>query len=177
MEVRNLLEKLGVDTTELDVMGEENMTQDPLYKALNSNEKKSYKTIITSDLIIEGDLVSASSILIEGKVNGNVASNGDVSLKGEIEGDVIARNLKVLSGKIKGEVKVKSRILVDEDSVIVGNIKSASVKSMGNIKGDLDVVGEVEVFENASIEGNVSAGMISIKEGAKFNGSLSMRGM
>lgn len=176
MEVRNILEKLGVDTTELDVLQEDDISKDPLLKAINTNDHKSYKTFIKDNVIIDGDIVSNSSVDISGEVNGNIICTGDVIIRGQIIGDINARNLKVIGGKLKGNINIKGKVLLNDEAYLLGDIKCNSLKNLGKLEGNIEAFSEVEILEEANVVGNVTAGMISIKEGAKFNGSLNMRG-
>lgn len=80
-------------------------------------------TIITSNVVIKGNILCNDLIRIDGKVYGNIIGNCEVyiSQNAEIEGDIFANDITT-SGKIKGNLFIKNRVNALKTSNINGNI-------------------------------------------------------
>ncbi len=85
-------------------------TSDSFTKSLNqiSTNFKSTPTIIARDLTIEGDLVSANVVEIEGTIKGTIKGNAVVvHEEGIVEGEIVAESLSV-RGKVSGNIRAKN---------------------------------------------------------------------
>jgi cytoskeletal protein CcmA (bactofilin family) len=85
-------------------------------------------TVIGPGARLEGTIVSAGSLRIDGQVKGQVNADGDVMLspQSQVEADIRAENL-IVAGKFKGNVMVKGRAELAHGGRIDGNITSKSL--------------------------------------------------
>jgi cytoskeletal protein CcmA (bactofilin family) len=102
---------------------------------------------------------SISSILgPELKIDGDIKSKGDLLIYGEVAGNVIS------DGTINSA----------KGSVVQGNINAKNASIHGTVKGDLTIQHKVILGKESHLEGNLKAAIITIEEGAKFDGMCHM---
>jgi len=102
---------------------------------------------------------SMSSILgPELKIDGNIDVKGDLLIYGEVSGNVIS----------KGTVNSA------KESIVKGNISAQNASIHGTVKGDLNIQSKVLLGKGSHLEGNLQAAIITIEEGAKFDGMCHM---
>ena len=90
--------------------------------------------------------------------------NGNVSVKGDL----------LIYGTIQGDVKSDSDIISAKDSVVNGNIESKNASISGVVKGSLVIQSKVTLKKDAYLKGDLKASIITLEEGAKFDGMCSM---
>jgi cytoskeletal protein CcmA (bactofilin family) len=106
-------------------------------------------TIVGQGAKLEGSVVSAGSLRIDGQVKGKVNADGDVTLspQSQVEADISAQNVSV-AGRFKGTIVVKGR---------------AQIAGGGRVEGDITaktlVVEEGAVFQGQSIMEQPPAGL------------------
>ena len=112
------------------------------------NERKETKvadnaevTIVGATAKLEGNVVSAGSLRIDGTVKGQINADGDVSLspQSQVDADIRAQNVSV-AGRFKGNIIVKGKAHLARGGRIDGNITSKTL-----------VVEEGGVFHGQSI--------------------------
>ena len=141
---------------------------------VSSNDEYSDEVaIITSGLVVTGDLDSNGSIDLLGTVKGNVACKGKLTVSGSIIGDSSAKEIFANSAKIEGNVSATGSIKVGQGTVIVGNIEGTSAVIAGAVKGDIDVHGPVIVDSTAIIVGDIKSKTVQINNGAAIDGRCS----
>lgn len=98
-------------------------------------------TVIGQAAKLEGTIVSAGSLRIDGQVKGEITAEGDVMLspQSHVEADIQAENV-VVGGRFKGNVTVKGRAELARGGRVDGNITSRTL-----------VVQEGAVFSGQSI--------------------------
>jgi cytoskeletal protein CcmA (bactofilin family) len=98
-------------------------------------------TIVGAGAKLEGTVVSAGSLRIDGQVKGQINADGDVSLsaQSQVEADIRAQNVSV-AGRFKGNLVVKGKAHLARGGRIDGNITSKTL-----------VVEEGGVFHGQSI--------------------------
>jgi cytoskeletal protein CcmA (bactofilin family) len=103
-------------------------------------------TVVGKGARLEGSIVSAGSLRIDGQVKGKITADGDVMLssQSQVEADIQANNATV-AGRFKGNIVVKSKAEVARGGQVDGNITSKSL-----------VVLEGAVFTGQSIMGEPS---------------------
>lgn len=86
------------------------------------------ETIIGANSEINGDVTSAGSIRVDGKMFGTVRANGNLIIgeNGLLEGDAIAMNV-VIAGKVKGNVKVSQKVEINGTGNHLGDIMAKTV--------------------------------------------------
>jgi cytoskeletal protein CcmA (bactofilin family) len=82
-------------------------------------------TVIGQGARIEGTLVSAGSLRIDGQVKGKINADGDVVLssQSQVEADIDAQNATV-AGRFKGNIVVKNKAELAKGGRVDGNITS-----------------------------------------------------
>jgi len=85
-------------------------------------------TIIGQGAKLEGTVVSAGSLRIDGQVKGQVNADGDVMLAptSQVEADIRAQNVSV-AGRFKGSIVVKGRAEIARGGRVDGNITSKTL--------------------------------------------------
>jgi cytoskeletal protein CcmA (bactofilin family) len=98
-------------------------------------------TIVGAGARLEGNVVSAGSLRIDGQIKGQINADGDVALspQSQVEADIRAQNVSV-AGRFKGNIVVKGKAQLARGGRVDGNITSKSL-----------VVEEGGVFHGQSI--------------------------
>jgi cytoskeletal protein CcmA (bactofilin family) len=98
-------------------------------------------TIVGQGAKLEGTVVSAGSLRIDGQVKGQVNADGDVMLspQSQVEADIRAQNVSV-AGRFKGSIVVKGRAEINRGGRVDGNVTSKTL-----------VVEEGAIFQGQSI--------------------------
>jgi cytoskeletal protein CcmA (bactofilin family) len=93
-------------------------------RRMESNEV----TIVGAGAKLEGTLVSAGSLRIDGQVKGQINADGDVTLsaQSQVEADIRAQNVSI-AGRFKGNVIVKAKAHLARGGRIDGNVTSKSL--------------------------------------------------
>jgi cytoskeletal protein CcmA (bactofilin family) len=98
-------------------------------------------TVVGQGAKLEGTVVSAGSLRIDGQVKGQINAEGDVLLspQSQVEADIRAQNV-VVAGRFKGSIAVKGRAELSRGGRVDGDITSKTL-----------VVEEGGVFQGQSI--------------------------
>jgi len=126
-------------------------------------DNSSEVTIVGAGARLEGNVVSAGSLRIDGQVKGQINADGDVTLspQSQVEADIRAQNVSV-AGRFNGNIVVKDRAHLAKGGRIDGNITSKTL-----------VVEEGGVFHGQSImdAGASSGSRSSGQTGSSSTGS------
>ena len=108
-------------------------------------------TIVGVGARLDGNLVSAGSLRIDGQVKGQINADGDVTLspQSQVEADIRAQNVSV-AGRFKGNIAVKGKAHLARGGRVDGNITSKSL-----------VVEEGGIFHGQSIMDGAATGSSS----------------
>lgn len=100
-------------------------------------------TVVGPGARLEGTLVSAGSLRIDGQVKGKVSAEGDVALspQSRVEADIEARNV-VVGGAFRGNIVAKEKAELARGGRVEGNVTSKTL-----------VIAEGAVFAGQSIMG------------------------
>jgi cytoskeletal protein CcmA (bactofilin family) len=85
-------------------------------------------TVVGATAKLEGNIVSAGSLRIDGQVKGQINADGDVVLspQSQVEADIRAQNVSV-AGRFKGNVIVKGKAHLARGGRVDGNITSKTL--------------------------------------------------
>ncbi len=85
-------------------------------------------TIVGSGARLEGNVVSAGSLRIDGQIKGQINADGDVALspQSQVEADIRAQNVSV-AGRFKGNIVVKGKAQLARGGRVDVNITSKSL--------------------------------------------------
>lgn len=113
-------------------------------------------TIVGAGARLEGNVVSAGSLRIDGQVKGQINAEGDVALspQSQVEADIRAQNVSI-AGAFKGNVIVKGKALLARGGRVDGNITSKTL-----------VIEEGGVFHGQSIMDGSGSSSPSARAGA-----------
>ncbi len=92
----------------------------------------------------------------------------------EIHGDVKVSGSLLIYGKVFGNIKSNGTIQTANGSVVNGNISARDASISGKVDGDLDIEKKVTLGDTSYLSGNLKASILTIEEGAKFDGVCSM---
>jgi cytoskeletal protein CcmA (bactofilin family) len=84
-------------------------------------------TIVGQGAKLEGNVVSAGSLRIDGQVKGQINAEGDVMLspQSQVDADIHAQN--VVAGRFKGSIVVKGRAEISRGGRVDGDITSKTL--------------------------------------------------
>jgi cytoskeletal protein CcmA (bactofilin family) len=85
-------------------------------------------TVVGQGARLEGTIVSAGSLRIDGQVKGQVNADGDVMLspQSQVEADINAENV-IVAGRFKGNITVKGKAELARGGRIEGDITSKTL--------------------------------------------------
>jgi cytoskeletal protein CcmA (bactofilin family) len=85
-------------------------------------------TIVGAGARLEGNMVSAGSLRIDGQVKGQINAEGDVTLaaKSQVEADIRAQNVTI-AGRLKGNIIVKGKAHLARGGRVDGNITTKTL--------------------------------------------------
>ena len=108
-------------------------------------------TVVGVGARLDGNVVSAGSLRIDGQVKGQINADGDVTLspQSQVEADIRAQNVSV-AGRFKGNIAVKGKAHLARGGRVDGNITSKTL-----------VVEEGGIFHGQSIMDGAAAGSSS----------------
>lgn len=104
-------------------------------------------TVVGQGARLEGTLISAGNLRIDGQIKGRINAEGDVTLspQSRVEADIDAQNVTVAGG-FKGNITVKGRAELAAGGRVEGNVTSKVL-----------VVAEGATFHGQSIMGEAAA--------------------
>ena len=117
-------------------------------------------TIVGVGARLEGNVVSAGSLRIDGQVKGQINADGDVELspQSQVEADIRAQNVSV-AGRFKGNILVKGKAHLARGGRVDGNITSKTL-----------VIEEGGIFHGQSVmDGGGAQGSQGAAAGAQAN--------
>ena len=136
MQIANIKSKVVVSQT-----GSSNDNSISKRLEVMSANFKSTPTIIARDLKIEGEIISAGLIEIEGIIKGTIKGNSVILREeGYVEGTIIAESLSI-RGKFDGTIRAQN-ISITSKAKVIGNIEygSLSVEDGASIDGQFKMI-------------------------------------
>lgn len=89
-------------------------------------------------------------------------------------GKLFCRGSSRIGGKIEGQVVSEGLLIIEEEAVILAEVKADEVIIQGQVKGKLIATSRVELCDTCQFDGDISAPVLIIREGAQFNGRSTM---
>jgi cytoskeletal protein CcmA (bactofilin family) len=123
-------------------------------------------TIVGTGARLEGNVVSAGNLRIDGQVKGQINADGDVVLspQSQVEADIRSQNVSV-AGRFKGNILVKGKAHLARGGRIDGNITSKTL-----------VVEEGGVFHGQSIMDQGAGSGSSSQQAAQQSAGAATKG-
>jgi cytoskeletal protein CcmA (bactofilin family) len=138
-------------------------------------DDRSEVSVVSRGTRIEGTVVAAGSLRVDGEVKGKITAEKDVSLspQGRVEANIHATSI-TLAGQVKGDLAAKGDVSLPADSRLDGNIRAHNVQVGGVVVGNILGDGMVDLGARARVEGNITSQTLAIAEGAVFIGTSIM---
>ena len=124
-------------------------------------------TIVGTGARLEGNVISAGNLRIDGQVKGQINADGDVVLspQSQVEADIRSQNVSV-AGRFKGNILVKGKAHLARGGRIDGNITSKTL-----------VVEEGGIFHGQSnMDAGVGSGSTSTQAAQQSAGAAAKEG-
>jgi cytoskeletal protein CcmA (bactofilin family) len=136
-----------------------------------ASDRSSEISVVGRGTKIEGKVVAAGSLRVEGEVKGSITARGDVSLspEGRVEANIEAKGI-TLAGQVKGHLNADGDVSLPADSRLDGNIKAHNVMAGGAVNGEIVARGRVELGPRARVEGDITSQSLVVAAGAVFLG-------
>lgn len=126
--------------------------------------------IVEKDAHVLKSVQSAHEMIIKGNVGDKTKTKETDKISYEVES---LENIKMSGCRIQGNVFAKEDILIENDSIVIGNITATGIIiDKGAIKGNLDINGPVLLKSGAIIKGNIKSAEITMEKGAKVSGTV-----
>jgi cytoskeletal protein CcmA (bactofilin family) len=93
----------------------------------------------------------------------------------KISGKISFEGPARIDGEVDGEINAKDSLTIGESAVITAHIRAASVSVAGKVSGDIVATQRIEIRPSAKVSGNITAPVLSVQEGAMFEGHCSMQ--
>jgi cytoskeletal protein CcmA (bactofilin family) len=93
----------------------------------------------------------------------------------KMQGQIISRENIVVDGLIEGGITAEDhQVLVGDSGVIKGNIHAGIILVEGSVTGDICASQSVVISASGNIMGNIESPRVTLRDGAKFKGSIEM---
>ena len=92
----------------------------------------------------------------------------------DITGDINVSGNIIVFGKVTGDIVSTGIVNTAKGSRVTGNIKAKSTNISGEVTGNIEVEEKAVLGTTCTLNGNIEAAIITIEEGAKFDGLCSM---
>lgn len=129
-------------------------------------------TVISRNTVIDGNISSFADMNLEGNVKGSINTTKNIDVSGKVVGDIVCNNASMKGSSMQGNVSSKGQILMDSDTILLGNINTQYADVNGKVKGNIEVGGKAELGSDAVIIGDINASTISVLDGAVIQGYI-----
>ncbi len=89
-------------------------------------------------------------------------------------GKLFCRGASRIGGKIEGQIISEGLLIIEEEAVIMAEIKADEAIIQGKVTGKLQATGRVELCASSRFEGDIMTPVLIVREGAQFNGRSTM---
>jgi cytoskeletal protein CcmA (bactofilin family) len=79
-----------------------------------------------------------------------------------------------VDGKFKGNIEKAFGVIIGEKALIEGDINAEAVEVNGTVHGNITASEYIELMPTAKVTGDIKTNILSISEGARFEGKSSM---
>ncbi len=93
-----------------------------------------------------------------------------------MQGNMVFRdpvNLRI-NGTFDGGLNTKGTLTIGENATVKANIKGETITVAGSVTGDIDATKSLKLVPPAKVSGNMTSPVLSISEGAIFDGNCAM---
>ena len=129
-------------------------------------------SLISKEATVLGDIVTEGHIDIVGKVRGNVDAEGNVAVRGLVSGNMSGDKIGLYKCRVKGNLSAATGVVIDSDSVIIGDVDTENVVLGGKLKGDIKAMKMAVIRSDAYFLGDVETESLAVESGAVVNGNV-----
>ena len=90
------------------------------------------------------------------------------------KGNIISNKTVKIDGKMIGNIEQSEGVLIGETADIKGNVNAKYVVVGGKIEGNVTASEGMELLDKSIVKGNIQTTILSISEGAFFEGKSTM---
>ena len=91
-----------------------------------------------------------------------------------LNGNISTEKTIRIDGKMTGNIEKSAGVIIGDSAFLKGNINSGFVVVSGSVEGNIVANESVELLNKSKVVGNIQTKMISISEGAVFDGKSTM---
>lgn len=135
------------------------------------------ESILYADVIVNGDISTQSNLSVFGQVNGSIDCKYNLRIESSVNANITAGSVNLHNATVTGDVVCKKEVAIDSASVVKGNIEAESCVLDGKITGNITVKDSLHIQKNAYISGDIIAGQLSVLQGARIEGRVTMTSM
>ena len=92
----------------------------------------------------------------------------------EIQGNINVSGNIIVYGKVYGCIKSTGLVNTAKGSLVEGDIKAKDAFISGRVSGNLDIDNKVVLGSSGYLSGNIQSLILTIEEGANFDGMCNM---
>ena len=142
----------------------------------NPNSYSRTSSVISEDVVIEGNLKATTDIEMKGTIKGDITTEGDVTVTGNVDGNIGATQILLAGATVTGNIESKELAKIVNKATLVGDIKAKDAVVEGNVKGNIVCEESAQIKNEAVIYGNIKAKRIQIEDGVKTVGTVEVLG-
>lgn len=174
---------LGKSPSEAQQIEPEEVTEDLDFKKFNEDVatikakavRRSETSVVADDVVIDGTIHASGALDCRGTINGDLIAKGAIIMSGKQVGNIQGSAINFVNAIIEGNVLAEGNVEVDSGSKIIGNINGGNILIDGRVTGIICGEGLVCLRRNAVLSGDIKSAAISIEEGVKINGQITMK--
>lgn len=97
-----------------------------------------------------------------------------IGLDTTFKGNIISNKAVRIDGKMIGNIEKSEGVVIGESAEIKGNINAKYIVIGGKIEGNIIATEGIELLDKSVVTGNIQTTILSISEGAFFEGKSTM---
>jgi len=94
-----------------------------------------------------------------------------------VRGDLTGEDAVEIRGGLEGDCRTSAHCLVGEGARVLGSIEAAGIAVAGEIEARVLAADKVEIRASARVHASVTARVVTIAEGAFYEGNVQMKGL
>jgi cytoskeletal protein CcmA (bactofilin family) len=92
----------------------------------------------------------------------------------QIKGNIGGEDSVHIHGDYEGNINMNGRLEIQQEAIVRGQVKAKNIVIKGSVDGDITAGEKLEIIYTARVTGCVTTPVISIQEGAEFQGDVKM---
>lgn len=121
----------------------------------NKRERASVETVVGEGSLLEGKIVVADGIRVDGVVTGRLEVGGNLRIgrSGQVVANVVCAKDVVVAGRVEGDVVCEGEVRLESSAVVLGDVSGGTlVVDEGAVLRGIISVGSVEdVIESGTV--------------------------